>query len=47
MMPEESKYHHKDDGAWLSTGLPDLHGKHPNRPWIQVLLALTHGEVGD
>lgn len=36
----------KDDGDWLKAGLPALYGPHQNRPWIQVLRALTHGVYG-
>jgi hypothetical protein len=32
----------KDDGDWLKVGLPALYGPHQNRPWAQILRALTH-----
>jgi hypothetical protein len=35
----------KDDGEWLKVGLPALHGPHQNRPWAQILRALTR-QVG-
>jgi hypothetical protein len=35
----------KDDGEWLRVGLSALHGPHQNRPWAQILRALTR-EVG-
>lgn len=33
----------KDTGAWLEAGLPALYGSHQNRPWVQILRALSHG----
>mgnify|MGYP001121167933 CR=1 FL=1 len=33
----------KDTGAWLEAGLPALYGPHQNRPWVQILRALSHG----
>jgi len=36
----------RDTGAWLEAGLPALHGPHQNRPWVQVLRALSHGVHG-
>jgi hypothetical protein len=35
----------KDDGDWLKVGLPAFYGLHQNRPWAQILRALTR-EVG-
>jgi hypothetical protein len=31
----------KDDGGWLKVGLLALPGPHQNRPWAQILRALT------
>ncbi len=42
---KEAQYQDEDNGAWLSAGLPALHGPHSNRPWVQVLWALTHGDM--
>jgi hypothetical protein len=36
----------KDDGEWLKVGLPALHGPHQNRPWAQILRALTREAGG-
>ena len=35
----------RDNGVWLSAGLPALHGPHSERPWVRVLWALTHGDI--
>ena len=35
----------RDNGVWLSAGLPALHGPHSGRPWVRVLWALAHGDI--
>jgi len=42
---KEAQYQDRDNGAWLSSSLPALHGPHSNRPWVQVLWALAHGDM--
>lgn len=32
-------------GAWLEAGLPALYGPHQDRPWVQILRALSHGAL--
>jgi hypothetical protein len=46
-MSEEGQYQGKDDAAWLNARLPALHGPHSDRPWVQVLRALAHGDTND
>ena len=47
IMPEESQYQGKDDDTWLNASLPALYGPYSNRPWTQILRALTHGGTKD
>jgi hypothetical protein len=44
-MLKEAQYQDRDNGAWLGAHLPALHGPHSNRPWVQVLWALAHGDT--
>ena len=44
-MLKEDQYQDRDNAAWLSAGLPALHGPHSNRPWARVLWALAHGDM--
>ena len=46
IMPDEGQYQGKDD-AWINARLPALHGPHSDRPWVQVLRALAHGDTRD
>ena len=36
----------KDNSAWLTADLPALQGPHQDRPWVQILRALSHGVTG-
>lgn len=42
---KEAQYQDRDNGAWLSSSLPALHGPHSNRPWVQVSWALAHVDM--
>ncbi len=35
----------KDVGTWLQATLPSLYGPHQDRPWVQILRALSHGAL--
>jgi hypothetical protein len=41
---ERSGYEGEDGGAWLQASLPALYGPHSDRPWVQMLRALTRGD---
>jgi len=45
-MLKRNQYQDRDNGAWLSAGLPALHGPHSDRPWVQVLRVLARGDTG-
>ena len=42
---KEAQYQDRNNGAWLSASLPALHDPHSDRPWVQVLWALAHGDI--
>jgi hypothetical protein len=44
-MLKGGQYQDRDNGAWLSAGLPALYGPHSNCPWAQLLWSLTHGST--
>jgi len=44
-MLKRNQYQDRDNGAWLSAGLPALHGPHSDRPWVRILWALAHGNM--
>jgi len=47
-MPDRGQYRgKKDSGAWLKAEVPALYGPHSDRPWVQILRALTHGGTKD
>ena len=48
IMPDSGQYQgKKDDGVWLKAEVPALYGPHSDRPWAQVLRALTQGGSKD
>ena len=47
IMTDECQYQGKDDCAWLNARLPALRGPHSDRPWVQVLRVLAHGDTKD
>lgn len=44
-MLKGDQYQDRDNAAWLSAGLPALHGPHSDRPWVRILWALAHGNM--
>jgi hypothetical protein len=42
---EERLTPRKDVGTWLGAGLAALYGPQRNRPWVQILRALSHGAL--
>jgi len=44
-MLKRNQYQDRDNGAWLSAGLPALYGPHCDRSWVRVLWALAHGDI--
>ncbi|MEA3253420.1 MAG: ISLre2 family transposase [Chloroflexota bacterium] len=48
IMPDRDQYRgKKDSSAWLKAEVPALYGPHSDRPWVQILRALTHGGTKD
>ncbi len=41
---EREEYESEGGGTWLQAGMPVLYGPHSDRPWVQILRALTHGD---
>lgn len=42
--PGKAEYEGEDSAAWLQGSMPALYGPHSDRPWVQVLRALAHGD---
>ena len=42
--PEKVEYEAEDGGTWIQAGMPVLYGSHSDRPWVQILRALAHGD---
>lgn len=41
---ERGKCRAEEDTTWLQASMPALYGPHCDRPWVQMLRALTHGD---